>query len=172
MTPPLNTFNLVLVPYQQRMLKQQHVDWLNDPEIMKYSEQRHRKHTMETQREYLWTFPKTSHIWLIEYAPPPVPELRAIGTITAYIDEANKVANMGILLGERQGQGHGFAVWGAVMDFLFADGIRKIEAGCMAVNEPMRMLCTKAKMTIEGIIANHFLFDGKPCDLIHYGRTQ
>jgi ribosomal-protein-alanine N-acetyltransferase len=172
MTPPLSTFNLVLMPYQQRLLRQQHVDWLNDKELMKYSEQRHRKHTMETQREYLWTFPKTSHIWLIEFGPPPVPELRAIGTITAYIDQPNKVANMGILLGEEKGYGHGLAAWSAVMEFLFADGIRKVEAGCMAVNEPMRLLATKAKMNVEGVIPEHYLFEGKPCDLINYGKTK
>jgi ribosomal-protein-alanine N-acetyltransferase len=171
MTPPLSTFNLVLVPYEQRMLRQQHIDWLNNPETMKYSEQRHRKHTMDTQRVYLWTFPKNSHIWLIEYGPPPTPELKAIGTITAYIDEPNKTANMGILLGERHGEGHGLAAWTTVMDFLFANGIRKVEAGCMSVNDRMRILCTKAHMTIEGVSANHFLFEGKPCDLIHYGRT-
>src|SRR5271170_2789340 len=105
MTPPLTTVNLVLIRYEPRLLRQQHVDWLNDPETVKYSEQRHRKHTLDTQRQYLWTFPKNSHIWLIEKTNP----LQAIGTITAYIDEPNNVANMGILLGEERGQGHGLA---------------------------------------------------------------
>jgi RimJ/RimL family protein N-acetyltransferase len=172
MTPPLSTFNLVLVPYQQRLLRQQHVDWLNDPETVKYSEQRHRKHTMDTQRQYLWTFPKNSHIWLIEYALSPTTELKAIGTITAYIDEPNGVANMGIMLGEKRGRGHGIAAWSTVMDYLFQNGIRKVEAGMMAVNGGMRAICRKSKMNYEGTQLDHFIFEGKPCDLLHYGKIK
>lgn len=93
------------------MVTDQHVAWLNDPEVVRYSEQRHKRHTLETQHSYVngvWSNPG-SWIWLI-CKPTP---LDAIGTITAHCDENNKVANMGILIGEKTawGQGYGSEAW-------------------------------------------------------------
>lgn len=165
MTPLLETTNLILEPYTASKVTYRHIGWLNDKEVVKYSEQRHHVHTIETQHDYLNRFPIGSYIWLI--AGPE----DHIGTVTAYIDRFNRTANMGIMIGDRAawGSGYGTEAWSAVMNYLYADGIEKIEAGMMLINGPMMTICKKTGMVLEGIKPKHFLVDNKRVDLVQYG---
>ena len=43
---------LRIVPFEERHLTERYVGWLNDPEVVRYSEQRHRRHDLESCREY------------------------------------------------------------------------------------------------------------------------
>ena len=184
MTPALQTERLHLSRYVAGFVLDRHVEWLNDPEVVKYSEQRHKQHTEASQHKYLNEFPGESHIWLIKIVehPDPPPPLRGgpihytdIGTITAYIDEPNRLANMGIMIGEKEtwGQGYGLEAWTAVMDRLFTKaGIRKIEAGMMVENFPMKSICSRSDMVYDGYRREHFLLDGRPVDLVYYGLTD
>ena len=47
---------LILTPFAERHLEAGIVDWLNDPQVVRYSENRHRKHTLETSRAYRASF--------------------------------------------------------------------------------------------------------------------
>jgi RimJ/RimL family protein N-acetyltransferase len=154
------------------MATDQHVGWLNDPEIVRYSEQRHKTHTLESQHRYLNDFPADSHIWLISLKDRFTFNLGSVGTITAYVDSRNKLADMGILIGERivRGFAYGLEAWVEVMRFLFSDGTRKIECGCMSRNAAMRMLAAKSDMTFEGLRRDHFMLDGRLDDLMLFGK--
>lgn len=174
MTPTLTTSRIMLAPYTGGMVAAQHVAWLNDPEVVRYSEQRHKTHTLESQEEYLDNFPDGSHIWLIvaNFGDPDDGECGDIGTITAYIDRPNRLANMGIMIGEKRlwGQGYGSEAWDAVIDFLFTkDNIRKIECGCMLSNRSMTSLADRAGMRMEACLLDHFLLHDRPAALITFG---
>lgn len=169
MTPTIETPRLLLTPYRASMVTYQHINWLNDRETTRYSEQRHHVHTLESEHQYLNQFPIGSHIWLATSKSPVV----AMGTVSAYIDQFNKTANMGILFGRPfQGYGSGAEAWQGVMDFLWKDGIEKIEAGMMLTNEPMIKLCKKTGMVMEGIRPKHFLVDNERIDLVQYGAWR
>lgn len=162
------TRRLRMRSYHAGMVTDQHLAWLNDPLVTKYSEQRHKTHTPESQHEYLnklWKNPG-SNIWLIKLA-----DKKEIGTISSHIDIHNQVANIGILIGDKDywGQGLGLEAWIGVMNVLRAAGVRKIEAGCMESNEPMIKLLLSAEFRKEGIIPDHFMLDGKPEDLALFG---
>lgn len=160
---------LSLTPYTSSMVTPQHVAWLNDPEVVRYSEQRHIRHTLQTQVEYVSHFPNTPDIiWLIKQDDSD------IGTITAMLDNMNGVANMGILIGEKSvwGKGYGTEAWVKVMCWLFDTGIRKIEAGFALPNTGMRRICNKSGMKYEGSRPDHFLIDGKPEYLDLYGKFK
>jgi len=168
MTPAFTTDQLLLIPYTASMVTDQHVGWLNDADVVRYSEQRHKKHTLESQHEYLNKFPVGDHIWLIR----PMTWVD-IGTITAHVDIHNRVANMGILIGEKDkwGKGYGTEAWNAVMFWLFSTGIRKVEAGMMEINMSMRKLCVKAGMRWDGYINDHFIDSyGDTRDAVLYGK--
>ena len=84
------------------------VDWLNDPDVVRYSEQRHRKHDEETQQQYLMDGPdvfREIHVGHGNYT--------FIGTVSAYIDRPNGVADVGILIGDKAswGMGYGTEAW-------------------------------------------------------------
>lgn len=164
----IETSRLLLKPYKLSDIREKHVGWLNDPEVVRYSEQRHKQHTMETQHAYLSTFPADSRIWLISVKPESA--LGDIGTITAHIDANNKTANMGILIGEKDawGLGYGTEAWRAVMKDLTGD-VEKIEAGCMALNVSMMTLCITSGMILEGIRYHHFDVGDYRTHMMMYG---
>ena len=96
-----------------------------------------------------------------------------VGTISAYRDEFNQIANMGILIGKPyQGRRYGKEAWQAVMDWLFTQGVRKIEAGTMAVNEPMLKVFRASWMQLEAEQKNHFLWNNQPIGLLLYAKFK
>ena len=173
MTPELKTTRIILKPYFAGDVTPAHAAWLNDPEVVRYSEQRHRTHTVESIHKYVNDIHITpgSHIWGI-YVLLKVNYL--IGTITAHIDIPNQTANMGIMIGEKKRQRKGYAqeAWLMVCNWLFETGIRKIEAGCHYENRPMRSLAMKCGMTHEAVVHDHFLVDGEPQHLFLYAKMK
>ncbi len=145
--------------------------WLNDPEVTKYSEQRHTKHTIGTQVDY-WYSPATVEpnlVYVIRLLDADLP----IGSLAVRVDTNNNVANVGIMIGDKTqwGKGYGFEAWECLCNFLFIEKkIRKIEAGCMSLNAPMIKICTKYGMRHEAIIQAHFLLDKEPVSMHLYGK--
>lgn len=142
-------------------------DWLNDPRNTVYSEQRHYEHDKRSCAEYIQT---CSLFWGIQ----EIDSGEWIGTISARIDEPNEIADLGILIHwEYTGRGYAREAWAKVCDHLLngTNQLRKIEAGMMATNHPMRNLCEKTGMFYEGERKNHFLSDqGHPVGLVMYGK--
>jgi len=93
-----------------------------------------------------------------------------IGTLTAYVDVHNRVADVGILIGDktRWGKGYGAEAFRAVIDFLFREaGVRKVTAGTMAANKAMIALMGQAGMKEECRRERQFLLDDREVDLVH-----
>ena len=64
--PILETPRLRIVPFCELYLTPRYVAWLNDPDVVRYSEQRHRVHTLESCRSYWLSFSGTPHFfWAI-----------------------------------------------------------------------------------------------------------
>jgi len=148
-------------------LSSRYLDWLNDQALMRYSEQRHRVHSMESCRAYWQSFRTSPHyFWAIEEAEIG---LGHIGNLNAYFDEKNGLADMGILIGqaEAKGQKYGQEAWKGACDFLFQQGIRKITAGTLATNTAMLRLARNVGMVEDGIRKRHYLNQGQEVDVIH-----
>ncbi len=146
------------------------INWLNTADVVRYSEQRHRVHTIGSQLDYIKSF--------LDHPDNILREIRLddrlIGTISAYVDKQNRVADVGILIGpDFQSNGHGYEAWSLFCDGLLDNcGIRRIEAGCMAANLPMIKLFRKYGMAEEGRRMSHFVFEGSYSDLVLYGRFR
>lgn len=143
------------------------VGWLNDPEVVKYSENRHKRHTLESQRAYILGM-NAENVYYGMFVGKVL-----IGTITAYLDTNNAVANIGIMIGHKDywGKGHGFTAWERMSNYLFnTKQIRKLEAGCMSTNVGMMAICQKAGMVEEGRQERHFKIGDETADLVHWGK--
>jgi len=164
----IRTNRLLITPFRERHLSMRYVQWLNDPELMKYSEQRHKVHTLDTCREYYQSYKGTSNLfWAIEEVQT---QNKHIGNINAYIDIHNRLADVGILIGakEAHGKGYGLEAWIGVGNFLFDSiGIRKLAAGTMSVNVPMIKLMLRAGMIDDGVRKNHYLHNGREVDIVY-----
>lgn len=171
MTPTLSTERLTLT--RLTVATKYHVEWLNDPVVVQYSEQRHVKHDLVSCQDYINSFRgQKDHIWSVTTIKTGL----HIGNITAVHDVPNNVSDVGILLGERDcwHQGYGTEAWKAVCEFLLGekDGCRKIEAGCMADNTAMLRIFNHTGMKCEGERKNHFLLNGRPVNLMQYARFR
>lgn len=157
---------IYLEPFTPTHITDRYVRWLNDPIVVRYSEQRHLKHTHDSCVRYLQSCSISSHLF---YAIILMHDLNEhIGNITAYIDPYNKIADLAILIGEKNhwGKGYGLEAWKAMSDYLLTSGIRKVTAGTMASNHGMLKIMQRSGMKIEGRRYKHFLHEGKEEDLI------
>ena len=164
-TPVLRCSGLVLEPFQERHLTARYVNWLNDPAVVKFSEQRHKVHDMESCRAYAASYAGTSnHLWAIV-----ADRFGHIGNINAAVDAPNQVADLAILIGQREcwGQGLGTRAWTVALEWLLqGGGMRKVTAGTMATNRSMLFVMKKSGMTPDGCRRAQCLLDGSPVDVV------
>lgn len=161
------THRLMLRPHQEAKTLPTIVEWLNDPAVVRYSEQRHHKHSVEFQDMFIRMFVEPSlyrEIYL---------KKKLIGSITARVDEINSVADVGIMIGEKSewGKGLGYEAWAGFCDHLFSTGIRKIEGGTMMANMGMISIFRKYHMFYEGRRHAHFMHGDEPMDMVLWGRV-
>lgn len=168
MTSPIETPRLRMVPFAERHLTERYVGWLNDPVVVRYSEQRFREHSLESCRTYWNSYAGTPHLfWAIEVKEAVESH---IGNINAYLDANHGVADVGILIGAREAWGHGYGTeaWIAICDHLFREqGVRKITAGTASLNHGMRSIMRKAGMEEDGCRRAQLLIEGEEVDVVH-----
>lgn len=172
-TETIQTSRLILEPFCQRHLTQKYVDWLNDLEVVRFSEQRHRKHTRESCQAYLESFAGTDHcFWAILLSEEPCEH---IGNANAYVDSVNQVADVGILIGRKDLWGRGFATeaWAEICEYLLRTrSLRKVTGGALATNESMLEVMKRAGMVPDGRRKRQSFWEGKEVDIIHMARFQ
>jgi [ribosomal protein S5]-alanine N-acetyltransferase len=144
------SFSLIGNPgYSRRM-----AGWLNDVDLMRYSEQRHRHHTAATVMDYARRAGWYRYVLDGELL---------VGSVSASIDRFNGVADLGILIGV---PGYGGRVWRMALAEL-GDGYRMLTAGAMAVNKPMVAIMEQT-MRFSHVRKGYFLYEGMPTDSVHY----
>lgn len=171
MTPSISTASLTLRPLTKATAR--NIAWLRDPDVVRYSEQRHREHRLISQLNYIRSFGGNSHLWGIHH----VESGEHIGNISAVHDEPNNVSDVSVLIGETKfwGKGLGNEAWCRVCSWLLdkdGGGIRKLEAGCARSNEAMLKIIRGSEFTQEGERLNHFLMDGGPISAVLFGRMR
>lgn len=167
-SPVIATSRLKIVPFGATFLTLRYVGWLNDPEVMQYSEQRRRQHTLQSCETYWRSFADTpNYFWAIQTKTKPA---QHIGNMNAYVNREDLVADIGILIGEKQvwGCGYGLEAWRAVCQYLLQTArIRKITAGTIEPNVAMLRLMQKAGMLADGRRVRQTLWSEREVDVIH-----
>lgn len=145
-----------------------YLTWLNHPELMKYSNQRFRRHDEASCHNYLASFEGSDNLFLAIYD-----EEHYVGTMTAYVSSPHQSADMGLLIGAQcQGRGLGKDAWATLMAHLFANGMRKIGAGTLRCNTAMLRVMQGSGMQPDGVRVAHELIDGQPQDILHYAKFR
>jgi RimJ/RimL family protein N-acetyltransferase len=168
---PLYLPNCRVVPFSRAHLTERYVGWLNDPLVVQYSEQRHRKHDLASCAAYAASFIRSDDLFLAIEAPDLA--VGHVGNITIAVDRPNASADISIMIGEpaARGTGIGTAAWCGVIDWLLGSGgLRRVTAGTMALNGPMLALLNKSAMTIEAVRPRAFLLDGVEVDMVLAAR--
>ena len=156
-----------IVEFSKKHLTQQYVDWLNDPEVVYYSEQRHHKHTLASCLDYFESQRRSQNYFLaIEVINS---NDRHVGNIGVAVDPFNSLADVSIIIGEKSVWGTGIAsrAWGLVLDVLIKKlDFKLVTAGTMETNIPMIRLMKRSGMTIDAILPNRFVGENKRIGLV------
>ena len=162
-----------LIPFSESHLTDHYINWLNDPMVVKFSEQRHVAHSKQTCRQYWESFSNSpNYFWAIETMCDN-PE--HIGNSNAYLDLKNGIADLGILIGHSGlwGKGYGLDAWNTAMNYLLSlPEIRKVTAGTMENNLSMLKIFSKSGMQEDGKRSKHFMYENKAIDLIHFAKFK
>ena len=161
---------VVLETFGERDITDAYIGWLNDPEVVRFSNQRFKVHTRESCRAYLASFAGTSNLFLLVRKRS---DGAAIGTMTVYHSPPHGIADIGIMIGERSvwGEGYGQDAWNTLLDWLLTQhGVRKVTAGALAGNRGMVRLMERSDMSLEGVRRAQEIVDGKPDDIVLYAR--
>lgn len=163
---------VLLRPFEASDITPEYISWLNDPEVVKYSNQRFVRHTEASCRRYLDSFVNTENLFIsVRMQNDDV----AVGTMTTYVSPQHETADIGIMIGRRSvwGSGVGQDAWNTLLDWLIDQRrIRKVTAGTMRCNQAMIKLMERSGMTLEAVQAKQELLDGIPQDLLYYAKFR
>lgn len=169
---PLQGSRIVLRPFVEADIRVDYVRWLNDPEVVRFSNQRFVRHTEETGRRYLQSFADTANLFV---AIDDKVTNGMIGTLTVYRSLAHQTADIGIVIGDSSawGKGYGQEAFALMVDVLLASGeVRKVTAGTMAPNVGMIKVMERSGLKWEATRHRQELLDGSPADLVYYARFK
>lgn len=166
--PALETPRLRLEPFGEHHLTERYVAWLADPEVVRWSEQRHTRHTLESCRAYWRSFEGTPNLFYAIVARDQ--QLGHLGNLNVYVNTRHGVADIGIVVGERAawGNGYGREAWEAAMRYLLSSGIRKVTGGCVADNKAMVKIMQSVGMREDGRRSRQYVYDGNEVDVVYY----
>jgi len=164
-------------PLELRILRPEdvtaaYVDWMNDRDVVRFTEQRHSRHDqaeivsfvaqkLAAPGDYLFgIFLAGSHVGNIKLGP---------------VDPRNKVASISYIVGDRSVWGQGIATRAiaAVVRFAFDEiGLEKITAGSYAENTGSIRALEKNGFRQEGRQRAQALLDGRRVDVVNFGLLR
>ena len=166
----LSGSKVVLRHFAASDITAEYIGWLNDPEVVKYSNQRFVRHTPESCLRYFHSFAGNANMFISVHM---IADDSPLGTMTAYVSPHHQTVDIGILIGRRAvwGGGLGQDAWSTLLNwFIRQNGIRKVTAGTMRCNTGMVKLMERSGMTLEGIRPAQELLDGVPQDMLYFGK--
>jgi len=162
--------DLSLAPLTAEHVSQEYVRWLNDPSVVRQTEQSGTIHTARSLRAYVDAAVQAqdSVLWRILLSGQHIGNLRLSG-----IHEVHCRASLGLLIGaaEARGKGLGPRVISLATRHAFEDlRLNKVFAGMFATNEPSRRAFENAGYCVEATLRNHAWHDGRFVDVLMMAR--
>lgn len=168
----LDSERLILKPFALAHITTDYIDWLNNSEVVKYSNQRFKHHTWVTCVDYLNGFEATGNLFInIEKKEDGL----CVGTMTAYVSEFHQTVDVGIMIGRLSvwRVGIGYEAWSLLLSWLLEqESVRKVTAGTMRCNIPMIKIFERSGMRLEAVRPNQELLNGEPQDILYYGKFK
>ena len=92
--------NLEIRVFTKKDITKKYISWLNNKNLMKYSNQRFYKHNHKSIENYFISMKNSNNLFLaiIEKSL----NLGHVGNISVYFDKYNKTAEISILIGEKK----------------------------------------------------------------------
>lgn len=161
-----------LIPFEESYISSEYLSWLNDRTLMRYSEQRHFTHTLQSARNFLMSFDNSPNRFL---ACVSKDSNKHFGNVVLIHDIFNNIVDLSIMIGYRDinVKRVGSEIWCFLIDYLITvSGVRKVTAGTMGSNVAMLKLFEESGMVYSSKFVDHFVRDGVLEDLIFYHKFR
>tara|TARA_B100001093_G_C26802371_1_gene1003997 strand:+ start:315 stop:887 length:573 start_codon:yes stop_codon:yes gene_type:complete len=166
---PLKGTKIQLRSFVESDISSEYISWLNDKNIVRYSNQRFISHSFNSVTEYFNSFKYSPNLFLtIEDLITKHP----VGTMTLHVQPFHRTVDVGILLG-KPGNGFGKEAWClAIVWLIEVCSVRKVTAGCLSSNLAMIRLMQSSGMYKDGTRISQELVDNTPQDIVYYAKFQ
>ena len=147
-----------------------YVSWLNEPSVVRFSNQRFVRHDRDSCLRYLGSFAGSDNLFVSVHR---LDTGEPVGTMTAYVSRHHGTADVGILIGETAvwGRGYGQDAWNVLINWLLRERqLRKVTAGALACNFGMIKLMQRSGMHQEAVRKAQEIVEGAPQDIVYYAR--
>lgn len=159
-----------LQPFELSDIDVRYLSWLNDSEVVRFSNQRFLKHDVVSSQRYLATFEGTENKFM---SIRRLSDGLQIGTLTGYLLPFHGTADVGIMIGDKTlwGGGYGQDAWDTFTRWLFEScNIRKLTAGTLACNHGMIKIMERSGMVLEAVRKKQEIVDGQTQDMLYYAK--
>lgn len=148
-----------------------YVEWMNDPQVTRYLESRFVSHTQGSLSAYVRTMSANPDVLLLAIVREN--DGRHIGNVKlGPIDRHHLVGDVGILIGDKECWGQGYATESisALTTYAFAElGLRKLCAGAYSINHGSVRAFLKAGWYEEARRPSQFIWGGEAVDEVLLG---
>ena len=151
-----------LVKFKKNFITKTMIGWLNDKNLVRYSQQRFFKHTKVSCTKFYLDNLRNKNLYFAIFD-----ENRHVVNARAVIDKFNSVADISILIAY-QDHGYGNSAWKKMMNILVKRGVRKITGGAMITNKAMIKIFINNRMKLEYRKIKHFKLQSSYIDLVGY----
>ncbi len=169
---PLLGKNVKLCVFTADHINNNYIDWLNDSQVVKYSNQRFKQHNLDSCSTYLQSFKNTENLFLAIHLKD---SNNFIGTMTAYYSIPHKVVDIGLMIGDRNcwGKRIGQEAWKILMNFMLeTKKVRKVTGGTLSCNQGMISIMKKTGMQLDGKRIKHELVNDIPMDILYFSKFR
>tara|TARA_Y100000768_G_C23893857_1_gene641535 strand:- start:381 stop:923 length:543 start_codon:yes stop_codon:yes gene_type:complete len=169
---PINHERVGIRLFTEKDITKEYISWLNDPEVVKFSNQRFKFHDSDSSKAFLKYINSLDAIFL-KIIHKQSDEF--IGTMTVYFSLNHSTADIGIMVGNRKfwNQGIGAEAWTALMNFLLDKlNVRKVTGGTLSCNRGMIRIFEKVGMIQDGIRIEQEIFDDKAHDIVYFAKFK
>jgi RimJ/RimL family protein N-acetyltransferase len=151
-------------------IDEDYLSWLNDRDVVRYSNQRFINHSRQSCLNYLESFTGSANLFLAIVSNDTE---RKLGTMTMYQSLPHKTVDIGIMIGDKSvwGKGLGLEAWNLAMSYAFNSlGVRKVTAGTSSENKGMIRIMEKAGMQFEACRSRQEIIEGNEVDVLYYAK--
>ncbi len=151
-------------------INEEYIGWLNDKDVVQFSNQRFLRHDRDSCSRYLASFEGTDNLFT---SVRRLSDDSPVGTMTAYVSSHHGTVDVGILIGDKSvwGMGYGQDAWNTLTNWLLKrDDIRKLTAGTLACNYGMIKLMERSGMHQEATRREQEIINAQAVDILYYAK--
>lgn len=166
---------VILLPFTESLVRPWYVRWMNDPQVTRYMESRTEfsgeAHTLASLKTYVRRQLATPNVWMFAVL---LSSGQHIGNVKLTTNPLHQHGHIGILIGEAECWGHGYATESLRLLRAFAHvslGLQHVWAGCYSTNLGGIRAFEKAGFQREGTLCRHYRSEGTFVDGVLLGSV-